>query len=61
MSKKMIGKMFKNTHNFREITIEETWISDTGTVFFVSGYDSFTISDLNNHWKPIPDSAVEEE
>lgn len=60
-SKEMIGKRFRNRHNFREIAIEDMWISDTGTLFFVAGYDSFTHSDLSAHWTPIPDSEGEEE
>ncbi len=61
MSKEMIGKRFRNNHNFREITIEDMWISDTGTLFFVSDYDSFTSNDLSHHWTLITDSDGEEE
>jgi hypothetical protein len=60
MSKEMIGILFTNNHNFREITIEKIWISDTGTVFFVAGMDSFTTNDLNKHWTPISELKEEE-
>jgi|TARA_R110000824_G_scaffold278492_3_gene466746 hypothetical protein len=60
MSKEMIGKMFRNNHNLREIILEKIWISDTGTVFFVSGMDSFTANDLNKHWTPISKSQEDE-
>ena len=59
--KEMMGKRFRNNHNFREITIEDMWVSDTGTLFFVAGFDSFTTNDLSKHWTPITDSEGEDE
>ena len=50
------GLQITNKHNYRKTNITGTWISDTGTTFYVCKLDGtysqdyFTAYDLQRHW-----------